>query len=286
MRGGTLTESTSTRSSPSEPESPVGDSSTFLSRLAGARDARDAARLIWDFLTRRRGNGLWTGVVRGSGLLALAGLLLIYLVPSTAPLVGFEIVTLWINGPFSPFMPVGYESVVMLLGRLYPPLLIAVLGIVGGLYVEFLNYYLYGRLLEMEAAEGLRTSRPVQYFKGIFDRRPFFTTWFCAWSPVPFWAIRFLAPLSGYPVRKYLVATFLGRFPKIWFFAALGVYWDVPNWILISVVVGSFVLGLAVYAYKRWTGRQAPEPEVMGLRAKTEAGSQEASELRSRQARA
>ena len=37
----------------------------------------------------------------------------------------FVLTTLWVHGPWSPLLPAAYEPVLLLFGKLYPPLLIA-----------------------------------------------------------------------------------------------------------------------------------------------------------------
>ena len=218
-------------------------------------EERGAAARAWRFLTRPRGNRLWDGVVRGSGILGLLGIALVELVPATAPLVGFSIFTIWMTGPLSPLFPTGYEPVLMVMSRVYMPLLVAGVGMATQLYVEFFNYHLHRRLLELDAAESLRESGVVKKLQGYFERHPFFTVWFCAWSPVPYWTVRVLAPLAGYPLDRYLVATVLGRFPKLWIFAALGLYWRAPSdGLLLAVAGGSMVAGVALWGYRRWRG--------------------------------
>lgn len=209
----------------------------------------------WRVLTRPRGNRLWDGVVRGSGLLGLLGIALVALFPDTTPLVGFSIFTIWMTGPLSPLFPTGYEPVLMVMSRVYAPLLVAGVGMVTQIYVEFLNYHLHRRLLALDAAESLRNSTVVRKLQGYFERHPFITVWFCAWSPIPYWTVRVLAPLAGYPVGRYMVATVLGRFPKLWIFAALGLYWQTPSdALLLAVAGGSMLLGAAAWGYRHWRG--------------------------------
>lgn len=215
---------------------------------------------LWRALTRPRGNRLWDGVVRGSGILGLLGIALVALVPETSPLVGFSIFTIWMTGPLSPLFPTGYEPVLMVMSRVYAPLLVAAVGMVTQIYVEFLNYHLHRRLLALDAAESLRESSVVRKLQGYFERHPFFTVWFCAWSPIPYWTVRVLAPLSGYPVGRYMAATILGRFPKLWIFAALGLYWQAPSdALLLGVAGGSMVLGAAAWGYRHWGGDEDTE---------------------------
>ena len=219
------------------------------------RGERGPAARAWRFLARPRGNRLWDGVVRASGILGLLGIALVELFPETGPLVGFSIFTIWMTGPLSPLFPTGYEPVLMVMSRVYMPVLVAGVGMVTQLYVEFFNYHLHRRLLELDAAESLRESGVVKKLQGYFERHPFFTVWFCAWSPIPYWTVRVLAPLAGYPLSRYLVATVLGRFPKLWIFAALGVYWQAPSdGLLLAVAGGSMVAGALLWGYRRWRG--------------------------------
>lgn len=229
---------------------------------SGARGARLAARRTWRALRQRRGDLVWDGVLRGSGLLALIGIAVLEVAPpSVVGLVGFLVVTIWVNGPLGVFLPATYEPILMLFGRLYPPVLVGVVGIAGTLYIEFLNYYLYRRILDSHLLRSLRDSVVVRRVVPLFRRAPFFTVWLCSWSPLPYWAVRVLGPLAEYPVRRYLLATFLGRFPRLWFFAALGAV-PIPTHWLVAITLGAVVLAVlaflgrpAVAAVRRTVGR-------------------------------
>lgn len=210
-------------------------------------------------LLRRRGNLVWDGVVRVSGALGVAGIVTaVFGSPAAVGLVGFVVVTVWVNGPLGMFMPATYEPILILFGRIYPPLLLGAAGILGTLYVEFLNYHLYARVLRTRTMAGLRDNLVVQRLVPLFNRAPFFTVWLCSWSPLPYWAVRILGPLAGYSVRRYLAATFLGRFPRLWFFAALGAL-PIPNSLLMPVIVIAVALALVlVFAKPRRAGLHEP----------------------------
>jgi len=204
-------------------------------------------------LTRRRGDKTWSGVVRGTGIVSIAGIFATIAVPVTAPLVGFLVVTIWVNGPIGMFLPATYEPILMAFGRVHPPLLIGVLGIAGTLYVEYLNYRLYQAMLQSNTLQGLSNGRTARRVTALFNRAPFFTVWLCSWSPLPYWLVRILSPMAGYPVRNHLLATFLGRFPRLWFFAALGLYWRVDLRVVFGLS-GVAILGAVAMA---WTGGRA-----------------------------
>lgn len=189
---------------------------------------------IW---LKRRGTPLWDGVLRATGVLGLVGIGVVTWWPEVSGLVGFLILTIFVNGPLAPLLPATYEPILMVTGRMYDPVIVAMVGILGTLYIEFLNYHLYRIAILHPRLEAARESRMVRATVRMFARAPFFTVWLCAWSPLPFWAVRFLAPLAGYPVKPYLIATFLGRAPRLWFFAALGLYVSIPTYVLVLITL-------------------------------------------------
>ena len=202
-------------------------------------------------LGRRYGNLAWDGVVRGTGLVALAAIpVLLWFPPPVSGLMVFLIITIFLNGPLGVFLPATYEPILMLFGRIYPPVLIGFIGIIGTLYIEGLNYYLYAKILQLKAFTPTRESVMVKRVVGWFQKAPFFTVWLCSWSPFPYWTVRVLAPIAEYPVRKYLLATFLGRFPRLWFFAALGAIWGVSYQVLLAISLGTIAIAVSVFGYK------------------------------------
>jgi hypothetical protein len=221
---------------------------------------------VLETLRRRHGNFVWDGVLRGSAVLALVGIGVMRLgSPWVAGLAAFTVVTIWVNGPLGLFMPATYESILMLIGRVYPPWLVALLGILGILYVEYLNFHLYGKVLHLPALSPARESGAVRVTLRLFQRAPFFTVWLGSWSLVPLWTVRIVARLADYPVWRYLLALLLGRGPRLWFFAALGLYWHVSARVLSAITVGMILLYLAIWAVKRFRGSNAggaaPSPQ-------------------------
>lgn len=202
---------------------------------------------------RPRGSPLWDGVLRGSGLLALLAIPVVLLVPHAAALVAFALATIWVHGPISPFLPAAYEPMLLAFGRLYPPLLVGVVGAAANLYVEFLDYHLF------RAMAGIRPYRRLQehplFARAVrwFSRAPFTTTWVFAWSPLPDWMVRMIAPAAGYPAGRYLLAMGLGRLPRFWFLAAVGARFAIPGRLLLGIAIGSACLTLLLFAWRRLT---------------------------------
>jgi uncharacterized membrane protein YdjX (TVP38/TMEM64 family) len=202
-------------------------------------------------LSRKRGTPEWDVVLRATGVLALLAIYPAIRWPGVAGLIGFLCLTLFVSGPISVVLPAAFEPMLMVAGRLYPPLIVALVAVAGNLYMDYINYHLYGAALRHPRLERARNSRTVQRLLALFQRRPFFAVWLCSWSPIPYWIVAALAPLSHYSIRKFLLATFLGRGPRVWFFAALGLVVPVATRMLVTYVIASIAVGIVIAIYQR-----------------------------------
>lgn len=202
-------------------------------------------------LLRRFGTPAWDVVLRGTGVIALAAIPLTLLVPHAGALTAFVLITIWVHGPVSPLLPAAYEPTLMLFGRLYEPLFIALVGVAANLYIEFLDYHLFKRLGSTRIYRRLIDHPWFARATRWFAREPFFTTWLFAWSPLPFWMVRMLAPAAGYSVSRYLAATALGRLPRYWLFAFLGRHVEIPAPLLIAVAAGSLLVMVLLIVLRR-----------------------------------
>jgi uncharacterized membrane protein YdjX (TVP38/TMEM64 family) len=203
-----------------------------------------------DVLTRRRGTHEWDIVLHATGVVALAAIYPATRWPSVAGLLGFLCLTLFVSGPISMVLPAAFEPMLMVAGRLYPPLLVALVAVAGNLYMDYINYHLYGAALRHPRLERARKSRIVQRLLVLFQRRPFLAVWLCSWSPIPYWIAAALAPLSRYPMPKFLLATFLGRGPRLWFFASLGLVVPVATRTLVIYVVAAIAVAVMIAVYR------------------------------------
>ena len=201
-------------------------------------------------LLARRGTAEWDAVLRATGILALAAIYPAIRWPDVAVLAGFLCLTLFVSGPISMVLPAAFEPMLMVAGRLYHPLLVTLLAVAGNLYMDYVNYHLYGAVMRHPRLEAARNSWEVRKTLVLFQRSPFFAIWLCAWSPIPYWIVSVLAPISRYPMRKYLFATFLGRAPRVWFFVTLGLVIPVSTQVLATCAVAAVVTGVVVALHK------------------------------------
>ena len=208
-------------------------------------------RRLRRILSEHHGTAEWDAVLRGTGVVALLALYPTVRWPWVAGLTGFLCLTLFVSGPISVVVPAAFEPMLMVAGRAYPPLLVAAVAVAGNLYMDYINYHVFGAAIRHPRLEKAKNSRVVQSMLRLFQRSPFFAVWLCSWSPIPYWIVSTLAPLSRYSMRKYLFATFLGRGPRVFFFASLGLVIPVATQVLVTYVACAITIGVAVLVWKR-----------------------------------
>ena len=221
---------------------------------------------MWSYALRPVAPREWDRMLRGAGLVGLLTILVVQFAPS-APvrdLAVFYSLALFLSGPLTPLTPIGFEPVVMAFGQLYPPLLVAVVGVAAQLTVEVMNYHLYGAALRSALMTKIRTSRLVRWTIEQFGVQPFATIVFCALTPMPFWIVRIAAPLANYPIGRYLAAIALGRLPRYWFYATLGMMVPISGELILTVGLGVTVIVAVFIVWRQLASRSPTTSGPMG----------------------
>jgi uncharacterized membrane protein YdjX (TVP38/TMEM64 family) len=206
---------------------------------------------------RPLGDRRWDMILRATGLTGLAGIAVVLLVPDSAVLVWFAVLSLPANGPLSPVVPAAFEPLIMEAAKYEHPLSVSVVGLAAYMFTEYLNWHLYGWALKRELLAKVAENRWVRWGISRFARAPFTTIIVFAFTPLPFWVARCLAILDRYPVGRFMAATALGRFPRILIYAWLGAVLQVPTVMLAIVAVGAVLVALA---WRRPVRAVAPAP--------------------------
>ena len=159
-------------------------------------------------------------------------------------LAAFFVLALFVHGPLSPLLPTAFEATLLYYARFYPAWVLALVGTAAASLAETINYWLVDWAAELPKVSALKAGKTVRWSIDAFSRAPFWTTAIVIFSPIPDSAVRILAPLSRYPLSKFLVAVAFGRFPRLLLIAGFGVLVPVPTWLLL---VGTIALvGLTV----------------------------------------
>ena len=209
-------------------------------------------------LTRKRGGPLTDFYLRLAGTLGLTGIVVSMVVPRFADLVVFVALALWFNGPQSAVIPAAFEPVLLLYGQLYSPLMIAALATAGNVVIEALNYRLFALAAETRSLKKAGNTRVGRWLTRTFGRAPFMAVTVAA-AALPLWIARVLVVMSGYPIRRHLTATALGRFPRFWFVAALGGVVGIPAQWLTMLVGASLVITAVLLSSRRVRASLAAE---------------------------
>jgi uncharacterized membrane protein YdjX (TVP38/TMEM64 family) len=124
-----------------------------------------------------------------------------------------------------------------------PPWLLAFAASMAAAVAAVFDHHFVRRAFRIAAFERARKHRLFEQFERFAKVAPFLTTVTFAAVPLPFFLVRVLMPLSGYPVHRYATAVALGRYPRIFVIASIGKAIEIPNEILIGVFVGGSVIG-------------------------------------------
>ena len=130
-----------------------------------------------------------------------------------------------------------HEPILLYFGKYYSPLTVAVVGIVGTIMTEAINYSVFKYITDTNLFQKIRHKKAVNKIIDLFQRSPFLAVWIAGLTPIPFYPFRFLVVLARYPVFKYLLAVFLSRTPRFCLLAYLGHTIKFPDYLLIILFV-------------------------------------------------
>ncbi|MDH3456612.1 MAG: VTT domain-containing protein [Gemmatimonadota bacterium] len=167
-------------------------------------------------------NQSWDQLLYCCGGAAVMSLAIWWVFPGAAELAAFAWLMFFTSGPASTFLPSASEPILMAFGKLYSPLLLAAIGVAAIALVEWVNYRVFGAVLLARRLDRVRSARLTHSVMAWFDLQPFATVVIAAFTPVPFWVARCCAVISLYPMPRFIAATALGRFPRIWLIATVG----------------------------------------------------------------
>lgn len=177
--------------------------------------------------------------------LAVCGALILWLVPWLA---GTFLFTLY-SVPANSLLPVPHEPGLLFVARFYDPWIIALAGCLGTVVAAAIDYPVVKRAFAHPKIRRARNTKLYHLSVKWLMRYPFATIVVFAATPLPVYVVRVLAPASGYPMWRYIVATMVGRFPRYYAVAWFGHLVHVPAWLLLAlfvVMVGALVLGSKV----------------------------------------
>jgi uncharacterized membrane protein YdjX (TVP38/TMEM64 family) len=212
------------------------------------------------FLLTPRGDRRWDLFLRSLGAAALLGIPIVILFPSTVPLVWLAVLSIPANSPLSPLFPASFEPLIMEAAKHARPIVVTAVALVAYLYMEFINWHVYGWVLRWKRLAGMKEHRAVQRSLYWFGRKPMIAIAVFAATPLPFWAVRLVALMADYPLGRFMLATAIGRLPRLYFYAWLGDLLVVPAWVLATIIFGT---GAVVIIWRKASGKRLLSEPVL-----------------------
>ncbi|HSG82885.1 MAG TPA: VTT domain-containing protein [Gemmatimonadota bacterium] len=134
-----------------------------------------------------------------------------------------------------------HEPVLILYGKFANLWMTAVAATGGTIVAGWLDHRVFVPVLNHSKLIGYKDSRFYKKMTDMFMKYPFVTLLITGFTPIPFWPFKLLVFSIHYPLWKYVTALVVARFPRYLFLAWAGSMFDIPNWVLIGVVI--FIFG-------------------------------------------
>lgn len=152
-----------------------------------------------------------------------------------------------------------HEPVLIYFGKVANLWISAAAATAGTVVAGLMDHAVFVPVLNLQSLAGYKEKPFYRKAIGYFMRWPFPSLVVAGFTPIPFFPFKFLAFSVHYPVRKYVAALVVARFPRYYLLALIGSTFPIPNWILIlSVVVifGLYAAKAAPQVWRRWRARR------------------------------
>ena len=116
------------------------------------------------------------------------------------------------------FLP--HEPALWIAARLYPAIVVAIVGTSATLVAIVLDYWLIGWLVNHHLVKPVvQESRWFTFASRWFRKAPALLIAGSALAPVPFYPVKIMAIAADYPLRRFMAALIVGRLPRFYFLA-------------------------------------------------------------------
>lgn len=205
-------------------------------------------------LRRLKLDRYWRAFFIGLTLCAVAGALVVWLAHDYAGLFLLGIYSI----PSNSIIPVPHEPAILYFAKFYHPVSIALVATLGTVVVAFADYAIVEAAMRHPRVSGAREARLFRWCVKWMTRWPFAIIVLFTLTPLPIYVVRVLAPATGYPLRRYILALIVGRFPRFLALAYIGYFVPIPGWALLAMFV---LLILFMWLGSRTGGAAAEDDE-------------------------
>ena len=158
-------------------------------------------------------------------------------------------------------IPLPTPPYVIALGKVFDPGIVALIGAIGNCIAAFAEYRsLLWLFSKTELQQRVEANRIFQRFSYYFQRMAFVCLVFTGFTPIPFEPFRFAAILARYNLSLYLLAVFLGRFPRYYLIALIGEQFQIPTRYLIILLIILLIIPVIGMLIKHQTSGDKEKP--------------------------
>jgi len=181
---------------------------------------------------------------------AIMGLLILLFWPGYQGLVILFFYTI----PANSFIPVPHEPTMMYYGSIYNPVLASILAGIATCIAAFVDYQVLTRAFNFKKLREFKEKRFYQQVESHFNKMPFVSIIIAAFTPIPYYPFRVLAVASGYSIKLYILANFIGRTPRYYIEALIARGLKFPDWVylvIFAALVGLSLIGKFISAARK-----------------------------------
>jgi membrane protein YqaA with SNARE-associated domain len=131
-----------------------------------------------------------------------------------------------------------HEPILIYFGEVHPAWVVATVAAASTAMTEAMNYSLFGYFYDRPAIRSASAHPAVVKTTRWFDRAPFAAIVVAGFTPVPFFPVRFLVVMTGYPRWKYVLGVLLSRTPRFYLLAFFGAVLHIP----VEALAGLFLV--------------------------------------------
>ncbi len=139
----------------------------------------------------------------------------------------------------------------------------AVAASIGTMVAGYLDHSVFTPVMNLKGLAGYKEKGWYQKAARLFMKYPFAVIVVAGFTPVPFFPFKFLSFSVHYPLKKYLSALLIARFPRYVVLAYIGSFFQIPGWAMfaffgtVALIYAAKTLPSAVRYLRR--SRQAGE---------------------------
>ena len=151
------------------------------------------------------------------------------------------------------FFPIPTLPVVIFMGKSFIPFYVALIGAVATTLANLNDYCIVSTIFISKKVQQVHNTKFYNFLIKYFQKSPFIIVAIGSFLPLSIDFIRLLAISHQYPIAKFSLANFCGRFIRYFILAMFGYSFQISNKVILIIFAFFFLLTLAL---KKWTSVQ------------------------------